>query len=168
MAKNFIKYLTKIRKEQESSRNLHKFSVYNKIEYLLRNGYSLRISANINDRKCNGCLTLMSSDTSIDGVEEVDVEVLFAPKSRLKKYLQENITCQAIIYYDHEKRIFIGNILKSITEGPYCEFLGYEEVLEESIVGNSFSVCFKSLEQYFEIKKNNSNSTKKILKFPQQ
>lgn len=120
------------------------YALSNKIQYMLRNGYQLTISSDRLKDKCNAFLALKYTGNPLDNFEEVDINSLLSPDSSIKDYLTDGTA--VIIVFNGKEAVFEGFVVRKLTEGPYCENCGSEEVAETRVKANSFKECLKKME----------------------
>ena len=96
----------------------------NKIQYMLRNGYQLIISSDMQKDKCNALLTLKYKD-SLENALEVDINCLLTPNSSIKEYLRASYKTTIVLVYNGKENEFQSYAVKEMTEGAYCEHSKY-------------------------------------------
>ncbi len=134
----------------------------NKIQYMLRNGYQLIISSDMQKDKCNALLTLKYKD-SLENALEVDINCLLTPNSSIKEYLRASYKTTIVLVYNGKENEFQSYAVKEMTEGAYCEHSKYVIVTETKVKSSSFKNCLKKLDdKLLPLRLNNSCNNLKL------
>lgn len=131
---------------KESEDNNKVFATSNKVQYMLRNGYQLNITTNMQKSECTAFTSLKYGDNPLNEAEEVDTSVLLSTTSSIKDYLLQSYGTTIIIVFNGSSNKFEGWAVKELTKGPYCEHVKDEVIEKTRVESYSFNDCIKKLE----------------------
>lgn len=131
---------------KESEYNNKVFVTSNRVQYMLRNGYQLNITTDMQESKCTAFVCLKYGDNPLNDSSEIDINSLLSDNSSIRKYLLQSYGTTIIIVFSGSSNKFKCWTVKELTKGPYCEH-DKDEVIEETRVESySFNDCIKKLE----------------------
>lgn len=112
---------------------------------MLRNGYQLNISTNMQKSECTAFASLKYGDNPLNDSYEIDITSLLSDNSSIKEYLLQSYRTAIIIVFSGSSNKFQGWAVKELTKGPYCEHDKYEVIEKTRVESYSFNDCIKRL-----------------------
>lgn len=143
---------------KESEDNNKVFATSNSVQYMLRNGYQLNITTDMQKSKCTAFVSLKYGDNPLNEAEEVDISALLSTTPSIRKYLLQSYGTTIIIVFSGSSNKFEGWAVKELTKGPYCEHDKDEKLRETRVESYSFNYCIKKLENKLSLIRTNNSS----------
>lgn len=131
---------------KESEYNNKVFATSNRVQYMLRNGYQLNITTDMQKSKSTAFVCLKYGDNPLNDFSEIDINSLLSDNSSIRKYLLQNYVTTITIVFNGNSNKFEGWAVKELTEGPYCEHDKYKVIEETRVESYSFKDCIQKLE----------------------